>query len=278
VLIEQEGSVVGGAQLLIRQLPKPFNAIVYVPRGPFGDSSVVLEALPEYVKKRYRPTHIVVEPDSETMVGNKGWRTSTNSILLARTIVLDLTRSEDDLLAAMTKKTRQYIRKSSTDGVRVQQLGAKDVARCLEVYKETARRAQFALHDDSYYHDLHKAMGESSIIFGAYEGETLLAFVWLVATPEVAFELYGGVTDRGQELRANYALKWHAIKKSRQWGIAHYDMNGLLNDGVSTFKQGFANHETNLAGTYDYPLSPLYSIWTRVFPAAKKALQKLKRR
>ena len=53
-------------------------------------------------------------------------------------------------------------------------------------------------------------------------------------------------------------------------------MNGLLNDGVSNFKIGFANHEDMLAGTYDYPLSPLYSVWDRVLPSAKKIVRKLK--
>ncbi len=278
MLVEKEGKIVGGAQILIRPLPKPFNALAYVPRGPFGDSAEVLRELPLYVKKKYVPTHLVIEPNSETPISAKGWRRSGNNILLARTITLDLHKSEADLQAAMTKKTRQYIRKSTSDGVVVKRLGVDAIDDCLTVYKQTAQRAHFAIHDDDYYRDLHTEMGESSIIFGAYEGDELLAFVWLVATNEVAFELYGGVTDRGQELRANYALKWHAITKCQQWGIANYDMNGLLNDGVSTFKQSFASHETNLAGTYDYPLSPLYSVWTKTLPAAKKIIRSLRRR
>jgi lipid II:glycine glycyltransferase (peptidoglycan interpeptide bridge formation enzyme) len=55
-------------------------------------------------------------------------------------------------------------------------------------------------------------------------------------------------------------------------------MNGLLNDGVSTFKQGFANHETMLAGTYDIPLSPLYAVWSKGLPMAKKVVRALKKR
>jgi lipid II:glycine glycyltransferase (peptidoglycan interpeptide bridge formation enzyme) len=64
----------------------------------------------------------------------------------------------------------------------------------------------------------------------------------------------------------------------KKWGIERYDFNGLLNDGVSTFKQGFADHETMLVGTYDKPLSPLYSVWTHALPAAKKIIQKIKNR
>ena len=72
-------------------------------------------------------------------------------------------------------------------------------------------------------------------------------------------------------------LKWHAITKCKEWGIDRYDMNGLLNDGVSTFKQGFADHENMLVGTYDYPLSSLYNAWTKGLPLAKRAVRRAKK-
>jgi len=53
-------------------------------------------------------------------------------------------------------------------------------------------------------------------------------------------------------------------------------MNGLLNDGVSAFKQGFADHEDMLAGTLDYPLSPLYLVWTAVLPKVKSIVRRVK--
>jgi lipid II:glycine glycyltransferase (peptidoglycan interpeptide bridge formation enzyme) len=105
-----------------------------------------------------------------------------------------------------------------------------------------------------------------------------VAFLWLAISASTAFELYGGVTDRGQELRANYALKWYAVRKAKEWGIEKYDMNGLLNDGVSNFKRGFANHEDQLVGTYERPLSPLYLVWTKALPVSKKIIQKIRRR
>ena len=149
---------------------------------------------------------------------------------------------------------------------------------CMAVYHETAQRAGFPLHDDQYYYDIFDELGEASPVFAAfYEGEPI-AFLWLVISADTAFELYGGMTDKGQELRANYALKWHVISKMQEWGIERYDMNGLLNDGVSTFKQGFADHEDMLVGTYDRALSPLYPIWTFVLPLGKKVIRAIKRK
>ncbi len=280
VLFRESDVIVGAAQILFRPLPGLFKRLSYVPRGPAyqdGRNREVYEALAEYVKQYLSGTVLTVEPDTEDAPDARGFQRSKNTILIPRTLILDLTKSEDELLEAMTKKTRQYIRKSGREGVMLKQVTSREaIAKCLEIYHETAARAHFALHGDDYYYDVHEKLGDASVIFAAYEGEKLLSFVWLAVSGATAFELYGGMNDRGQELRANYALKWHAITTCKRWGIARYDMNGLLNDGVSTFKQGFASHEDMLAGTFDYPLSPLYTVWTIALPKVKSIVRKIK--
>lgn len=242
-----------------------------------GDAAAVYEALTAYVSHHLPGTLLTVEPDTKSVPEVAGWRRSSNTILIPKTLILDLHHSEEELLAAMTKKTRQYIRKSERAGITLRRIKAMDdVEKLLKIYHQTAKRANFALHDDQYYRDVHINLGDSSLIFAAYEGSEPIAFVWLAASQETAFELYGGMNERGQALRANYALKWFAIRKCREWGISRYDMNGLLNDGISNFKRGFANHDDMLAGTYDYPLSPLYSIWAGLLPTAKKIIRRIK--
>ncbi len=279
---DEEDVVIGAAQILSRTLPGPFRRLNYIPRGPVwcvGRESEVLTALAAYTKQHLPGTVLTIEPDDEQIPDEENWHTSTNTILIPRTLILDLNKGETELQAAMSKKTRQYIRKSSREKLAFRQVKTnEDLAKCLEIYHETAKRAGFAIHKDDYYYDVHDKLGESSVIFAAYHQGEPVAFVWLAVSSKTAFELYGGVTEKGQELRANYALKWHAITKCKEWGIDRYDMNGLLNDGISTFKQGFASHEDMLAGTYDYALSPLYTVWSKGLPAAKKVVRRLKRR
>lgn len=270
----------GGAQLLIKPLPRPFGPVVYVPRGPFGAVLQTAEdraQLERYVRERYKPTLMTVEPDTIGELDWSGWKKSNNHILIARTAVLDLTLGEDDMLAVMTKKTRQYIRKSGGEGVVVEVAKIRaDIDECLAIYKQTARRAGFALHDDEYYHDIFAQLGADSPVFVArFEGK-VVAFLWPVVTPEVAFELYGGMNEEGQRLRANYHLKWSVIQEMKRRGVKRYDVNGLLNDGVTTFKKGFIPEETMLSGTYDKPMSPLYPVWSTLLPTAKKILRKFR--
>lgn len=281
VFVRENDKIIGLSQLLVRPLPWPLKNLVYVPRGPVAakeSRAGVLEALANHAKKKHGAVAISVEPDWQEVPALKSWRRSTNTILLPRTVALDLSDSEEALLGAMTKKTRQYIRKSEKSGVEIRMVKTpEDIAACLEIYKQTAERAGFGLHKDSYYEDIFATLGSHCQVFMATHEEKVVAFLWLAVSEEVAFELYGGMSDEGQRLRANYILKWEAIRRTKEWGVVRYDMNGLLNDGVSKFKQGFSDKETMLAGTYEKPLSPLYVLWARGLPLAKNLLQKIKR-
>ena len=274
--------IVGAAQVLVRRLPWPFKAIAYVPRGPviaLDKARDLLDALTNYTRSQYGAIVITIEPDwHEPQTLPKGWRKSSNTILIPQTLILDLSKSEDELLAPMSKKTRQYIRKSGgEEGVDVRQVkDREELEKCLQIYRLTAERAGFALHDDKYYYDVFENLGDASPIFAAYKDGWPIAFLWIAISAYIAFELYGGMNDDGQELRANYALKWHAICKMKEWGVERYDMNGLVSDGVSNFKRGFADHEDTLVGTYDKPLSPLYLIWAKLLPLAKKVIRTTK--
>jgi len=279
IFVRKDDETIGAAQLLIKKLPKPFSNLVYVPRGPVcshESREAVLEETAKYAKSEIGAVVITVEPDWNDMPELSAWKKSTNNILLARTLILDLRKSEDELMAAMAKKTRQYIRKSGGEGLEIRKVKREEIAACLEIYKDTAKRAGFSLHDDQYYYDIYDMLGDYSPVYAAFSNGNPVAFLWLAISEKTAFELYGGMNDEGQRLRANYALKWHAITTIKKWGIERYDMNGLLNDGVSTFKQSFSDHEDSLAGTYDKPLSPLYAAWSRALPAAKKVVRKLK--
>ncbi len=276
--------ILGGAQILIRKLPWPFKALVYVPRGPVVEPEYVgdfLVALANYAKSQFRGVVLTIEPDwTELPTLPQGWNRSDNQILIPETLILDLNKSEDELLAPMAKKTRQYIRKSGgVDGLEIRQVKSKEgIAKCLQIYAETAKRAGFALHGDQYYYDIFANLGDESPVFAAYKDNEPIAFLWLAISARTAFELYGGINDQGQELRANYALKWYTICKTREWGIERYDMNGLVSDGVSNFKRGFADHEDKLVGTYDKSLSPLYVIYAKVLPLGKKIIRMIKRK
>ncbi len=283
VFVTDEDDIIGAAQLLIRVLPGGFKTMVYVPRGPVAgvkDREVVLTELARYAKKQYKAVVLTIEPHWKEFDPPKGWRQSENTILIPRTLIIDLSQTEDELMEAISRKRRYDIRRSTKDVADIHVAKTKaELRQCLKIYHETAKRAGFAIHDDDYYEDIFDLLGEySQLVVACNADGEVIAFSWQVMSKSVAFELYGGSNQEGQKLMANYALKWWVIKKLRRDGVETYDLNGLMNDGISHFKRSFSDHEDMLVGTYDKPLSVLYALWNIGLPIAKKVTRMFKRR
>lgn len=291
------GATAGLAQVLVRPLPAQFRALSYVPRGPVvahryggetakvvygvGDDdtrSAVSQAVTDWCRENVGGVGITIEPDwpAGTRLELPGRRYAANQILYPSTLILDLTKSPEELQAAMSRTTRSDVRKGGR-GVEVRRVVTEDeVHGVLAVYKETADRAGFALHSDKYYLDIHNELGEHSVLVAAFADGVPCGFVWCVSSASTSFELYGGINDAGRKARANAPVKWHAIQLAQQAGLVRYDMNGLLNDGISEFKRSFAQHTDELVGSIDVPFSRWYTTWNSALPTAKKVVRKLR--
>lgn len=306
IVQDEDGRDVGATQVLYRHLPPPFKSLAYVPRGPAAaetDRPAVLTEIANHVKQQRHSIALSIEPDWPNpasplpkgvsdedverlqqaapsgwlaSVADAGFRRSTNTGLIPRTLIVDLTPDEDDLLAAFSSSTRQNVRKSfRAENVRFGEVTSEaDLEQVLAINKETGQRAGFAVHDDEYHRAIRELMGERSQLLAAWEGDEVAAFVWLVVSDTTAFELYGGVSPRGMKLRLNYGLKFHAMKHVKTQGVSRYDFNGLLNDGISDFKRQFSKHEDLLIGTWDKPLSPLYPAFATALPKVRHTLKR----
>jgi hypothetical protein len=89
------------------------------------------------------------------------------------------------------------------------------------------------------------------------------------------------MTEAGATLRANYLLKWEAIRSSREQGATSYDLWGLVHPGIAHFKQGFGGQEIEYIGAWDLALSPVGAAALRLGETARgpvlRALRGLRR-
>ncbi len=150
-------------------------------------------------------------------------------------------------------------------------VAADPIAPFYAIYRETATRAGFLIRIEQAYRDVWDAFGptgDAAMLFAVDAEGTPQAALFLVRNGHRVVEPYGGMTEAGAELRANYLLKWEAIRRSRAAGAATYDLWGLANPGIAHFKAGFGGREIAYVGAWDLVLDRL---GRAVFGGAQRA-------
>jgi peptidoglycan pentaglycine glycine transferase (the first glycine) len=268
------GRWVAAAQVLLWPIPRMGRFIAYVPRGPVvapgsREARALLDGVVAWAKA-HKALYVRLEPAWTSGQLGKGWVQARHHLQMDATYTIDLRKDEAALQEPMSHKHRQYIRKSERDGVSVLRVENGDLAPMYRIYAQTAVRAGFGIHGEGYYDALHRGLGEWSYLYYAWYQSKPVAFLWLAGAGRTAYELYGGVDEAGQAMKANYALKWRAMLDMKAAGYEIYDFNGRLNEGVTRFKEGFGPDETNYIGTWDYPIGRAgYQVWEHLWPAVK---------
>ena len=259
-----------GAQLLVHRLgPSPWS-IGYAPRGPvasrFGAGGVTAwtDAL-RATAGRMRLSHVVIDPavpagdPLEGWLRANGWRPTT-PVQPSRTRLIDLTRPEEALWADLRGKWRQYVTKARRDGVTVVEAGPDGLDDFFAIYVETARRAGFIHRARGAYAATYAAFarhGAARLLFAQDADGRRQATLLLLQCGATAIEPYGGMTAAGAASRANYLLKWEAIRSSRERGLATYDLWGLAHPGIEQFKAGFGGQEVTWIGAWELVTQPV---------------------
>ena len=285
-----------GLQVLVRR-PRPLPwGFAYAPRGPVAAAwtEPAIEALTDVIRSRLadragRVSHLRIDPEIERDAGadadgavrralrRTGWRPA-DPIQPASTRVIDLGADEDALWSDLRKKWRQYVNRARTGGVRVVEAGPERFGEFYRIYRDTAERAGFLIRTEAAYRDVWDAYAPNDrarLLFAeTAEGEAQATLFLVRAGPRVV-EPYGGMTRAGADSRANYLLKWEAIRSSKERGAASYDLWGLATGGIAHFKAGFGGREVRYVGAWDLVLDPL---GRRTYLAAQRGSTWLARR
>ena len=271
---ESPDQPLAGAQILIRHVPLVGWRLGYVPRGPVGQlgDEAVRHALVAALRDLGKAEGIAtLKVDPEATPGDPfgaallaaPWRSAAR-VQPPRTRLLDLAPEEETLLGQMSKKHRQYVHKAERDGVTVIQLSpsatpdetAVALADFYRIYADTAARAGFAARVQDYYErvwSLFAPAGHARLFFAVLAGERV-ATLFHFTCGDRAAEAYGGMTDAGADSRANYLLKWEAIRAFRADGFAAYDLWGIATGGIAHFKEGFGGRQVDYVGARDLRL------------------------
>jgi lipid II:glycine glycyltransferase (peptidoglycan interpeptide bridge formation enzyme) len=206
------------------------------------------------------------------------------------TVLVDLTPSLDDILAAMKPKCRYNIGLAQKRGVVVCEQES-NIEVFYQMLKETALRDGIAVHSIEYYKALfEESLGENSqtvptqlrLYTARHENDDLAAIMTLFRGKQATY-LYGASSNIKRNLMAPYALQWKAIQDAKASGCTVYDLFGIPPDespghpmaGLYRFKTGFGGSIVHRPGSWDYPYKPLlHALFKKAESLRKKIMQR----
>jgi lipid II:glycine glycyltransferase (peptidoglycan interpeptide bridge formation enzyme) len=263
--------------LLRRPKPLPWG-FAYAPRGPVAErwDADAIERFSDAARRRLprrlgRISHLRIDPEIERdgpldpdgalrdALARSGWRAG-GAIQPESTRIIDLRADEAALWSDLRKKWRQYVNRARTGGYTVVDAEGDRLGEFHAIYQDTARRAGFLIRTEQAYRDVWEAYrpsGRARLLFAQDTDGTPQATLFLVRAGPRVVEPYGGMTTAGAESRANYLLKWEAIRSSREQGATSYDLWGLASAGIAHFKTGFGGREVRYVGAWDLVLDRL---------------------
>ena len=245
-----------GVQILFRKLPLGFT-IGYIPKPVISNQSISDQFWEEIDEmcRRHRAIFLKLEPDSwnfEFIPYLPSFIVSKHNIQPPRTMIIDLSGNEEEILARMKQKTRYNIRLAMKKGVTVR--AWDDVESFHKMMLVTGDRDRFGVHSLEYYrcaYELFHPTGMCELLVAEYEGRPLAALM-VLARGRRAWYFYGASTDEERNRMPTYLLQWEAVKWAKARGCEEYDLWGVPDEDEATLEANFENRQDGLWGVYRF--------------------------
>ncbi len=286
-------SLTCGAQILIKRIFPGVN-FAYIPKGPVGTQWDLLWSEIDAVCRNLHCVFLKVEPDlweaEHTLMDAAedilpiGFIQSRHTIQPQRTLVVDLTGDESQILGRMKQKTRYNINLALKKNVVVRP--HSDLTDFYDLMKITGQRDEFGIHSLEYYQrafDLFHAHDQCQLLLAEFDREPISALI-IFRVGARAWYFYGASSDLHRDRMPNYLLQWEAMRWAKSQGCDEYDLWGVPDEdqetletnfasrsdglwGVYRFKRGFGGHLKRSVGAWDRVYNPFmyraYSMWLK---------------
>ena len=313
---EMNKQPIAAAMLLKRSLPVGGFAkkmcVVYVPKGPllaWNDAALrqrILDDLQAFAK-REGAIFLKMDPDVglgvglpgsneaieythghvvRSELGQRGWRFSQDQIQFRNTVLIDLSSSEQELLARMKQKTRYNIHLAQKKGVTVRVGTLEDSQLLYHMYAETSVRDGFVIREQGYYQTVWRIFNKADLpvrnlstpfhesLIAEVDHQPVAAISLFYFAGQVIY-LFGMSRDAHREKMPNYLLQWEAIRRAKAFGCQTYNLWGAPNEfdesdnlwGVFRFKEGLGGYVLRTLGAWDFTASPMmYKLYYQTLP------------
>jgi lipid II:glycine glycyltransferase (peptidoglycan interpeptide bridge formation enzyme) len=308
-LKEQQGwSVHWVDEILVLEKPLPLGlSFLYVPEVDFFkiNFQTFLPKIKEIIKKSHSIfTRLDFINQKNSFFGKK-----IEKILCAQKMIkafeeiqpefrqiIDISKSEEKILAQMKPKGRYNIKVAEKYGLTIERLQTTDyglqqksIDIFYDIFKETARRDGFEIRPKKYFEDLMRILqkdGLAELLVIRYNQVPVAAGIFTFYE-EMASYMYGASLSEYRQVMAPYLMHWEAIKIAKAKGCKFYDLLAISPfdssyqlpatsykhkyAGITRFKEQFGGMKYQTVGGWDMVYNKsLYNVF--------KFLEKIRRK
>lgn len=204
------------------------------------------------------------------------------------TYQLDLTKSETDLFAGLSSKTRYNVNLAIKKGVQIyENTSLEGMEQYLSVLTETTKRQGFYAHSPSYFRQMWESLGKSGMmhIFHAVYNDVIVVSWIVFVFNGVLYYPYGASRSIYRDVMASNLMMWEVIRFGQAQKCTLFDMWGALGPkpdtknpwyGFHRFKKGYGAQLVEFFGTKDLVLNfPNYKLF-RIADDIRWSLLRLK--
>lgn len=267
------------------------NTRLYTPYGPVCSSPKSFDAALESLKKRARQenaTFIRVEPlqgVTAEQLKKRGFRPVTYQQLQpAHTQIIDLTQSQDDILAQMSQNSRNITRNYHKKGLVIRKsYDPADITILTSLLSQVAGRNKINTHSDAYFRTQAKTLMPlkgAALYIADYQNQPIAAAL-VFDSPTTRTYAHAAASDAHRKLSAGTALLGQIILDAKVAGLSQFDLYGTTDSadpnhpwfGFTKFKKSFGGSPLAYPGAWDLPLQPLRYALYRAYQSIRKSLR-----
>jgi len=247
-------------------------AYLYLPRGPIMTevTTEVVTQLSKFIEQKighYGTIFLKIEGQKEALDTVSKQLIRTKSVQPANTILLDLQKTEGELLLKMHQKTRYNIRLAYKKDLDIKVVVKENLDEDWSLLKATGQRDQISLHPLKYYRLMDEVLsGQENFVYKKifiFKDKQPLALGVFIGWGDTFTYVHGASSNKHRDLMAPYLLQWEAIKFAKANGYKFYDFGGVNPvekkdfefrskwEGISRFKYGFGGEIFNCGVTFD---------------------------
>jgi peptidoglycan pentaglycine glycine transferase (the first glycine) len=274
------------ANIIEHQLPVA-GKYFYIPRGPLGDGK-----MDEVVSLAKKEKAGWIRKDVDYKNSKYKIVKAPHDMQPRELFVMDITKSEEELLTEMKSKTRYNIKVAQKHNVRVvavdksQPDSQKYLEKFLELVKITAKRDGITPHPESYYRKMFETIpAENLKLYVAEYQDKVIAANIVIYFGNTATYLHGASDNEFRNVMAPYLLQWQQIQDAKKAGLERYDFGGVKTwnmehgtwnnwAGITKFKTGFSPNTSSVKflGSYDIIINKKKYFLYRLIQKLKKII------